>query len=70
MNAEDVVAAASIADEYVRLSARDLIHLAILQRVGATHIVTADRSFDGIDGITRLDPLLVDEWQSLVTDAS
>ncbi|MEX0683029.1 MAG: type II toxin-antitoxin system VapC family toxin [Dehalococcoidia bacterium] len=67
MIAEDVERAGELAVRYQSLSARDLIHVAIMRRVGSSHIVSADRGFDAIDGITRFDPLLVDEWQSLVT---
>jgi len=41
---------------------RDLVHLAVMRRAGCTHIVTADRGFDGLSGIQRLDPLDVDRW--------
>jgi hypothetical protein len=63
---EDVERAGAYAGQYRDLSARDLLHLAVMQRVGATHIVSADRGFDQIDGITRLDPLRVEEWEPLV----
>lgn len=66
MTSDDVKAAAELALRHVRLSARDLIHIAIMQRVGSQHIVTADRAFDNIDGIARLDPARIDEWESLV----
>lgn len=68
MIAEDVELAGELAFKYQSLSARDLVHVAVMQRVGSTHIVSADRGFDAVDGITRLDPLLVTEWQSLVTE--
>ena len=34
-----------------------MIHIAIMQNNGIDTIVSADRHFDGIDGVTRLDPL-------------
>jgi hypothetical protein len=37
-----------------RLSARDAVHLAIMRRRGIDRILTFDRAFDGIDGITRI----------------
>jgi predicted nucleic acid-binding protein len=37
------------------VTARDLIHVAVMQNNGLTEIVSADRHFDQIDGITRLD---------------
>jgi predicted nucleic acid-binding protein len=36
-----------------RLSARDAVHLAIARRRGVDRILTFDRAFDGLDGITR-----------------
>lgn len=39
------------------MQARDCIHLAVMQQQGITQIVTADRHFDNLEGITRLDPL-------------
>jgi len=35
------------------LSARDAVHLAIMRRRGVDRIITFDRGFDGIAGITR-----------------
>ena len=37
-----------------RLSARDALHLAVMQRRGITRIMTFDRAFDGLPGIARL----------------
>ena len=37
-----------------RLSARDAIHLAIMQRHEVPRILTFDRAFDGLPGIERL----------------
>jgi hypothetical protein len=62
----DVEWAAQLVERYPHLSARDLIHLAVMSRVGASHIVSADRGFDAIEGLTRLDPLRVEEWEPLV----
>ena len=36
------------------LSARDAVHLAIMQIHGVTRILSFDRGFDGFPGITRL----------------
>lgn len=36
------------------LSARDAVHLAIMQTHGITRILTFDRGFDGFPGISRL----------------
>jgi predicted nucleic acid-binding protein len=67
MSSRDVEDAASLATAYSPLSARDLIHLAIMRRVGSSQIVSADRAFEGVNGIERLDPLLVEEWAPRVT---
>jgi predicted nucleic acid-binding protein len=66
MYIEDVRLAGELADRYLSLSARDLVHLAVGQRVGARYIVSADKGFDAGNEIERLDPLRVDEWRSLV----
>jgi predicted nucleic acid-binding protein len=39
------------------IKARDVVHIAIMQNHGISTIISADRHFDGIDGVTRLDPL-------------
>ena len=36
------------------MTARDALHLAVMQRRGIARIMTFDRVFDGIPGITRL----------------
>ena len=40
--------------EYQRLSARDAIHLAVMEQHGIDRILSFDRDFDGFPGITRL----------------
>lgn len=65
----DVRQAASLADRYPELDARDLLHAAIMDRVGATRIVSSDSGFDLIQGIERLDPMLVEEWADTVTES-
>lgn len=62
----DVGRASELAELYPRLSARDLVHVAVMQRLGAAHIVTADTAFDGVEGVERLDPARVEEWRGLV----
>ena len=59
----DVAQAAALADAYPRLSARDLLHVAVLQRLGATHIASADRDFDAVSGVRRLDPAQIATWR-------
>ncbi len=66
--AVDVLTAGALAPQFIRLSARDLIHLAVMRRIGVTRIVSADGGFDGVSGIERLDPARLDEWRDRVTD--
>lgn len=65
----DVQSAAALADMYPTANARDLIHVAVMNRLGVTRIVSTDRDFDDIFGIERLDPMLVDEWAASVTES-
>jgi uncharacterized protein len=60
----DVDQAAALADQYPGLSARDLLHVAVMARLGATQIVSADRGFGRIGQVERLDPADVDTWQT------
>lgn len=67
VNAIDTEQAAAFADSYPHLSARDLIHAAVMQRLGVTRIVSTDGGFDHIDDIERLDPLFVEDWAETVS---
>ncbi len=62
----DVEMAATLADQYPGISARDYLHAAVMRRLGLERIISADRDFDRLPGITRLDPLDVDAWESSV----
>ena len=64
--AEDVDLAIELADRAIRASARDLIHLAVMRRLGVERVVSADREFDGVPGVIRLDPVDIDEWRDSV----
>lgn len=50
---DDVRRAASIVTSGT-LTARDALHLTVMQRHGISRIMTFDRAFDGIPGIARL----------------
>ena len=63
---EDINLAAGLADEYVGVSARDLVHTAVMRRIGADMIISADSDFDRIQGVERLVPAEVEEWGDLV----
>jgi len=60
----DIERAASFADRYVALSARDLLHLAVMQRLGIRLIVSADKDFDKAVEIGRLDPGDFSKWRT------
>jgi hypothetical protein len=48
---DDVEHAAELATSYPRLSARDIVHLAVMHRLGVERIVSADRAFDAVPDI-------------------
>ena len=52
---QDIVSARELADAHPDLTARDLLHLAVMKQHGITEIITADRKFDGVPGIRRID---------------
>ncbi len=59
---EDVHLAASLADGHPGISARDLVHAAVMRRLGADRIISSDADLDRLPGVTRLDPADVREW--------
>ena len=62
MHAEDVLRAGRLADDHSGVSARDLVHWAVMQQVGAERIITVDTDFDRLTGVMRLDPVDVGKW--------
>ena len=66
---EDVTRAAGLADRHPGVSARDLVHKAVMQRLGAERIISADTDFDRLEGTDRLDPVRVDQWQGSIPTA-
>ena len=64
--AEDVILAATLADEVSGPSSRDLVHVAVMRRLGCQRIVTADAALDVVPGIERLDPAEIDSWRDRV----
>ena len=66
---EDVILAAELADRHPGVSARHLVHKAVMQRLGAERIITADADFDRLEGIDRLDPARIEEWQGSILTA-
>ena len=56
VTARTVVVARDILSAYSSLQARDAVHAAIVLEHGLEGIITADRGFDGIEGVARFDP--------------
>ena len=51
---EDVTAARDLVLAGTAPSARDAIHVAVMRRLDCTRILTFDRGFDEVPGITRV----------------
>jgi predicted nucleic acid-binding protein len=62
LSAADVIRASAL-DAPPGLQARDRIHLAVMERLGLTRIVSTDRAFDLAHGVTRLDPADFAAWK-------
>ena len=60
---DDVLAAGRLANEHPGVSTRDLLHLAVMRRLGVVSVVTADADFGRVPGIIRLDPVDFGEWE-------
>ncbi len=69
VHAEDITLATELADRYPGLNARDLVHASVMQRLGVDRIISADTDFDRLEGIDRLDPARIGEWQSAILTA-
>ena len=69
VHGEDVILAVELADRHPGVSARDLVHTAVMQRVGVSRIISADTDFDRPDGIQRLDPARIEEWEDYISTA-
>ena len=50
----DLERAKDIVLGHARLSARDALHLAVMERHGVSRILSFDSGFDGFPGITRI----------------
>ena len=59
---EDVERAGNLADNYPEVSTRDLVHAAVMKRLGVDRIISADTDFDNLPGVIRLAPAAVGEW--------
>ena len=54
ISAADVGRAKEIVLGHKRLSARDAVHLAVMERNGIAQILSFDRGFDAFPGVTRI----------------
>lgn len=54
VDSRDVARAKALVLERRTLSARDAIHVAIMERYQVSRILTFDRGFDGVPGIHRV----------------
>jgi predicted nucleic acid-binding protein len=66
VHSEDVSLAASWADHLDSIDSRDLVHAAVMSRLGITELVSSDRGFDRLPGFERLDPSEMEVWRSRV----
>jgi len=66
VQAVDVQHAAGLADTHPELGARDLLHVAVMHRLGVRRIISAVIGFDRLPEIERLDPAQEPGWRHLV----
>ncbi len=59
---QDIRLAADLAEGQSGVSARGLVHAAVMKRLGTNLIISADTGFDHLSGLTRLDPVDVGRW--------
>ena len=69
VHGEDVILATELADLHPGVSTRDLVHAAVMQRLGVSRIISADTDFDRLEGIDRLDPVRIEEWEDSILSA-
>lgn len=68
IHAVDVEEAAALVDRQPGLSARDLLHFAVMRRLGANQIISADRDFERVSELQRLDPGNLVAWRGQIAD--
>ena len=57
IGAAEINAAVGLLREYPQLDTRDAVHAAVVQLHGLEGVVSADKAFDVVRGLTRFDPL-------------
>jgi len=65
---EDVASAAALAALTADLQSRDLLHLAVMKRMGADTIVSADQGFDRAPDVRRRDPENLPAWRDEIVE--
>ena len=58
---KDIVRALALQRSYSFLPPRDAIHVAVMEAAGLQRIVSADRHFDRVNEVERIDPMKL-EW--------
>ncbi|MCH7523128.1 MAG: type II toxin-antitoxin system VapC family toxin [Chloroflexi bacterium] len=66
VQAIDVEQAALLADELPELGARDLLHAAIMRRLGVQRVISADAGLDRLTEVERLDPMEIEAWRDRI----
>ena len=66
VQAADVEHAAGLADVHQELGGRDLLHVAVMDRLEVRRIISADTGFDRLQELERLDPAQLTSWQHSV----
>ena len=51
--------ARELLDDHDGLMARDALHAATCERIGASHLCSYDADFDGVPGLRRIEPAVV-----------
>lgn len=64
---DDIRLAVQLFERYAHrgVQARDIIHVAVMQNNGLTHIISTDEHFDLVPEITRLDPQIMFEKRGM-----
>lgn len=66
IQAADVARAGDLADAYPELGGRDLLHAAVMKRLDIHHLISADKGFDRVPEVERLDPARLSDWRHTV----
>ena len=61
---QDVFDASRLADQVPHASSRNLVHAAVVHRLGINLVISTDSDFERIPNVQRLDPMRFDEWQT------